>query len=64
MKNFDVRLKVDKELKLHSTENMDLIYLELDKKQVSDVIFKSIKHTLLKKIILLQGVELFSRDNK
>ena len=53
MKNFDVRLKVDKELKLHSTENMDLIYLELDKKQVSDVIFKSIKHTLLKKIILL-----------
>eukprot|EP00347_Sterkiella_histriomuscorum_P000210 403376762 len=57
VKNHNVRLVIQRGLRLHS-ENDDLEYLEIDKTNLSNSIFKGVKDTLLKKIQLLQNVDL------
>ncbi|CDW89869.1 UNKNOWN [Stylonychia lemnae] len=57
LKNSGIRLFIEKSLRL-SQDQEDIEYLEINKQQLSQVVFGSIKNTLIKKIQLMQNVDL------
>ena len=57
LKNAGVRLLIENSLKLSSTCD-DVEYLEINKLKLSRLVYGSIKNTLIKKIQLMQNVDI------
>lgn len=62
-KNSQIKLILEKDPSSSTYQSASLDYLEIDNKSLSDLVYNQVYQSLIKKVELIQNVDLFNGDS-